>query len=72
MDTSTAPATVQAQQQPRTRRPHRPRKDYTNLDMVFESLDDLKTALRQYMDNATTPDALPQYVSCAMTLSTHA
>ncbi|KAH0373134.1 hypothetical protein KCU65_g611, partial [Aureobasidium melanogenum] len=72
MDTSTAPATGQAQQQPRARRPHRPRKDYTNLDTVFESLDDLKTALRQYMDNATTPDALPQYVSCAMTLSTHA
>ncbi|KAG9664521.1 hypothetical protein KCU95_g14606, partial [Aureobasidium melanogenum] len=65
MDTSTAPETKQAQQQPRARRPHRPRKDYTNLDTVFESLDDLKTALRQYMDNATTPDALPQYVSCA-------
>ncbi|KAK6008665.1 hypothetical protein QM012_000568 [Aureobasidium pullulans] len=72
MDTSTVPPTGQAQQQPRARRPHRPRKDYTNLDTVFESLDDLKTALRQYMDNATTPDALPQYVSCAMTLSTHA
>ena len=72
MNTSTAPMTGQAQQQPRARRPHRPRKDYTNLDTVFESLDDLKTALRQYMDNATTPDALPQYVSCAMTLSTNA
>lgn len=42
------------------------------MDTVFDSLDDLKTALRQYMDNATTADALPQYVSCAMTLSTHA
>lgn len=72
MDTPAVPATGQAQQQPRARRPHRPRKDYTNLDTVFESLDDLKTALRQYMDNAMTPDALPQYVSCAMTLSTNA
>lgn len=72
MNTSTAPTTGQAQPQPRARRPHRPRKDYTNLDTVFESLDDLKTALRQYMNNATTPDALPQYVSCAMTLSTNA
>ncbi|KAI4720602.1 hypothetical protein E4T48_03137 [Aureobasidium sp. EXF-10727] len=72
MNVTTAPTAGQAQQQPRARRPHRPRKDYTNLDTVFESLDDLKTALRQYMDNATTPDALPQYVSCAMTLSIHA
>ncbi|CAD0029825.1 unnamed protein product, partial [Aureobasidium pullulans] len=72
MEVLTVPASGQAQQQPKTRRPHRPRKDYTNLDTVFDSLDDLKTALRQYMDNATTADALPQYVSCAMTLSTHA
>ncbi|THY87068.1 hypothetical protein D6C93_07683 [Aureobasidium pullulans] len=73
MEGLTVPASGQAQQQqPKTRRPHRPRKDYTNLDTVFDSLDDLKTALRQYMDNATTADALPQYVSCAMTLSTHA
>lgn len=55
----------------KTRRPHRPRKDYTNLETLFDSLDDLKTALRLYMDNATA-DAAPGYVSCAMTLSSHA
>ncbi|KAL1305934.1 hypothetical protein AAFC00_004076 [Neodothiora populina] len=55
------------------RRPHRPRKDYTNLDTVFDSLDDLKTALRQYMDKAAaTHNAAPEYISCAMTLSSHA
>ncbi|KAI5276671.1 hypothetical protein E4T47_00388 [Aureobasidium subglaciale] len=69
---STSGAATPAQTQPKARRPHRPRKDYTNLDTVFDSLDDLKTALRHYMDNATVPDALPQYISCAMTLSTHA
>lgn len=55
------------QPQPKQRRPHRPRKDYTNLD-VFDSLEDLKTALRQYIDNATN-ETIPQYVSCAMTLA---
>lgn len=55
----------------KARRPHRPRKDYTNLETLFDSLDDLKTALRQYMDNATA-EAAPGYVSCAMTLSSHA
>ncbi|KAI5194134.1 hypothetical protein E4T39_08776 [Aureobasidium subglaciale] len=69
---STSGAAAPAQAQPKARRPHRPRKDYTNLDTVFDSLDDLKTALRRYMDNATVPDALPQYISCAMTLSIHA
>lgn len=62
---------AQSQDGNKTRRPHRPRKDYTNLDTVFECLDDLKTALRRYMDDATT-DAVPEYVSCAMTLSSHA
>lgn len=56
------------QPQPKQRRPHRARKDYTNLDKVFDSLDDLKTALRQHIDNATN-QAIPQYVSCAMTLA---
>lgn len=53
------------------RRPHRPRKDYTNLDTLFGSLDNLKTALRQYIDNATA-GAAPEYISCAMTLSSQA
>ena len=55
----------------KTRRPHRPRKDYTNLDTVFDTLEALKTALRQYMDTAMS-DAAPEYVSCAMILSSHA
>ncbi|GAB7348716.1 hypothetical protein MBLNU459_g7454t1 [Dothideomycetes sp. NU459] len=62
------PAAQSEQAQPKQRRPHRPRKDYTNLDKVFDSLDDLKTALRQYIDSATH-DAIPQYISCAMTLA---
>ncbi|KAF1344596.1 hypothetical protein BDV97DRAFT_362029 [Delphinella strobiligena] len=61
----------QKQDVTKTRRPHRPRKDYTNLDTVFNSMNDLKTALRQYMENANT-DAAPEYISCAMTLSSHA
>jgi hypothetical protein len=74
MEYTSVPANgqVQAPPQVKTRRPHRPRKDYTNLDTVFDSLDDLKTALRHYMENATAADASPQYVSCAMTLSTQA
>lgn len=55
--------------QKRPAKNNRPRKDYHVHETIFESLADLKTTLKQYIDNACADPQSPQYCSVCLTLS---